>query len=138
MAREIEVVLEGIAVNAVLREDAAPKTVAALLRALPITSTAVHCICSGECIWFKSDQVPIAFPETETVYLSQGDIALGYDNDFLIAYGRRCSTRGFKGYLPYNPIAVVRDLDAMERFAKVAHSIEFEGGKAISVRQRSA
>jgi hypothetical protein len=136
VTREIEIELEGSVVTACLLEDTAPKTVAAFLEALPLSSNAIHCICSGECVWFQDDAVPIATKENETVYLSQGDIAIGYDHDFLIAYGRRCATRGFRGWLPYNPIATVRDMDAMDAFAKVAHATEFEGQKSISVRLR--
>lgn len=131
---QIELQLEDVIVNAVVRFDVAPINAAAFLKALPITSRAAHCICSGECVWFKTESVPIAQPENETVYLSQGDIAIGYDHDFLIAYGRRCSTRGFAGYLKYNPIAMVRDMDAMDRFAAVAAATEFDGAKPITVR----
>lgn len=133
MSERIEISLEDIKVTAVLRDDVAPKTVDLFVRSLPLSSKAVHCICSGECIWFKDDSVPFALPENETIYLSQGDIALGYDHDFLIAYGRRCATRGFAGYLKYNPIAMVRDMDAMDAFAERAKAIEREGEKVITV-----
>jgi len=137
MAQHIEVELNGVVVTALLLEDAAPKTVDALVKALPMSSKAIHCICSGECVWFQHDHVPIVEEENATTYFSQGDISLGYKHEFVIAYGRRCAARGFKGYMRFNVFAMVRDLDAMDRFAAVSAPIMSDGTGTISVRLKS-
>lgn len=138
MARYIEIELNGVTVKAVLREDGAPRTVAAVVQALPLSGRAIHCICSGECVWFESEQVPlvpaVGMEENLTIYFSQGDIALGPRHEFLIIYGRRCASRSLRGYVPYSAFAMVRDLDAMDRFAKVAAPIMSDGSGEIRVR----
>ena len=134
MPRYLEIDLAGVTVTAVLREDVAPKTVAALVDVLPVTARAAHCICSGECIWFTSDRLPVPEPENATAYMSQGDIVLGPRHEFVIAYGRRCAMRGFSGYYPANAFAMVRDLDAMDRFAEVSRKTLTEGAQTITVR----
>lgn len=136
MPRYLEVDLAGVPVHALLREDVAPKTIDALLKVLPMSARAMHCTCSGECVWFDSERLPVVAPENSTVYLSQGDIVLGPSHEFVIAYGRRCAMRGFSGYHPCNVFAIVRDLDAMDRFAEVCRKIKMDGAKPITVRLR--
>jgi hypothetical protein len=134
MPRYLAIELGGVTVRAVLREDVAPRTVAALVGALPITARAAHCICSGECVFFTSEQLPLVDPENATAYVSQGDVVLGPRRELVIVYGRRCSMRGFSGYYPSNAFAMVRDLDAMDRFAEIGRKTLMEGAKPITVR----
>ena len=134
MAEYIEITLNGATVQAVLREDLAPKTVAAVKAALPIESPAIHCMCSGECVWLLDDRVPLVEEENAFTYMSQGDICIGYKHELVIVYGRRCATRGRKGYMYFNVFAEVRDLDAMDRFAKECEPIMSMGSGIIEVR----
>jgi hypothetical protein len=134
MSEYIEVTLNGASVQAVLLEDQAPKTVAAVKAALPIQSPAIHCMCSGECVWLQDDAVPLVEEENAFTYMSQGDICIGYKHEIVIVYGRRCATRGRKGYMHFNVFATVRDLDAMDRFAQECEPIMSMGSGIIEVR----
>ena len=134
MPEYIEISLNGASVRAVLLEDQAPQSVAAVRDALPIESPAIHCMCSGECVWLLDDRVPLVEEENAFTYMSQGDICIGYKHEIVIVYGRRCATRGRKGYMHFNVFAMVRDLDAMDRFAKECEPIMSMGSGIIQIR----
>lgn len=131
----IEIELNGIVVTAEMRPDMAPKTVEAIWEALPIVSPAIHCICSGECVWLQHDDVPVVPEENATTYFSQGDISLGYKHEIVIAYGRRCAARGFKGYMHFNVFAMVQDRSGMDPFAEVSASIMSQGTGDLIIRR---
>lgn len=134
MSEYIEIELNGATVQALLLAEEAPQTVAAIKEALPVTSKAIHCMCSGECVWLQDDGVPKVEEENPQTYMSQGDISIGYKHELVIAYGRRCATRGKKGYMHFNVFAEVRDIEAMNRFAKECEPIMSDGSGMISVR----
>jgi len=131
---------------AILREDVAPRTSAAIWDALPIEGKLMHGTSSGEAVFFAVD-VPLSIdlvpnalgssdlavgnvvahgetvvpPENATCYVSQGDFVLTPYKACLIAYGRRAIIRSYVGELPSNAFAFVREpseLDALERLCK--------------------
>jgi len=69
--------------------------------------------------------------ETPTVYLSEGDVALGPAHELVVAYGRRCGMRGYGGYHPVTPFAIVKDLDAFKEFAEQCQLITLEGAMQL-------
>jgi hypothetical protein len=133
----MEIKLEGVKVAATLLEEEAPETCEALWNVLPLEAEAKHCAYSGMCIYFKSHKLPIVKPENSSCFVSRGDVVLyPRDPEFLIVYGRRCFLRGpVTDTSPTNVFAVVRDLDAVEKFAEKAADLLNVGAKKIFLRR---
>ena len=76
-----------------LEEEAAPATVAAFRRLLPLESRIIHARWSGESCWIPFGEMDVGFgPENATCYPSPGQL-LFYpggvsETEILLAYGR--------------------------------------------------
>ena len=133
----MEIELESVKVVATFLEEQAPKTCKAMSEALPLDAEAKHSTWSGNAIWFVSDKLPVVEPENAFCLMSQGDVVI-YPGikEVMVIYGRRAFSRGpSTDNSPANVFAVVRDLDAMDRFAEKARNLVNVGAKRICLRK---
>lgn len=135
--RKLTVEIGGVAAGAELWDDRAPKTVAALLRHLPIDDRTIHVRWSGAA-WRTEQNYPLGIGEVENraTWLERGDI-IYYDDAryelYKIAFIYGTSQwRDDKGELYVARIGrVTENLDA---FVKASERVLFEGPKRIAVR----
>jgi len=132
-------------------------TIPAIWDALPIVGEAMHCTCSGECIFFHVSsplaidlQVespasrdfihgsPLVMPENLTVMVSAGDLVLTPAKDILIVWGRRCSIRAYVGPFPSSAFAMIRDPTDIDIFASLARQTLRRGAMPVSLSQPRA
>ncbi len=135
--RKLTVEIDGVRAGAELWDDRAPKTVAALLRRLPIDDRTIHVRWSGAA-WRTEKNYPLAIGEVENraTWLERGDI-IYYDDPryelYKVAFIYGTSQwRDDKGELYVARIGrVTENLDA---FVKASEQVLFEGPKRIAVR----
>jgi hypothetical protein len=71
----LEIVSGELRFTARLEEEAAPETVAAFLRLLPLESRIIHARWSGEACWIPFGELDVGFgPENATCYPAPGQI----------------------------------------------------------------
>jgi hypothetical protein len=117
-----------------LEDDAAPQTVAALRRLLPLESRLVQARWSGEAAW-----VPMGFaldlglrPENANSYPAAGELLLypgGLSEvEILFPYGATCFASKM-GQLAGNHFATVRE--GREKLPELGHQVLWEGAQNI-------
>ena len=73
----LEIAVGGAVFEARLEESAAPKTVAAFRRLLPLDSKLIHARCSGESCWIPFGELDVGIgPENATSYPAAGELLL--------------------------------------------------------------
>ena len=135
--RNLTVELDGVKAGAELWDDRAPKTVAALLRRLPIDDRTIHVRWSGAA-WRTEKNYPLAIGEVENraTWLEPGDL-IYYDDPryelYKVAFIYGTSQwRDHKGEIDVARIG--RVTDNLDAFVKASERVLFEGPKRITVR----
>ena len=129
----LEIVSGDYRFTAQLEEEAAPATVAAFRRLLPLDSRIIHARWSGESCWIPFGDLDVGFgPENATCYPSPGEI-LFYpggvsETEILFPYG---STRFASkvGQLAGNHFLTV--VDGRESFKELGRLVLWEGAQDI-------
>jgi len=131
----IEIVLGDQVFHATLFADTAPKTTAAVLRAMPFEGRAVHAQLSGE-MFRMFEHAPIAVDETENRESFQHPGEIVYYppiKEIAIAYGG-ARFRGTAGFLYLTPLGMI-DAEEIPQLAKVADRLQWDGAKRIQFRR---
>ncbi len=133
MAR-MEIVLGDEVFHATLSEETAPKTAAAVLRALPFEGRAVHAQLSGDMFrMFEHAPIPIEETENRQAFQAPGEIVYYPPiKEIAIAYGA-ARFRGTAGFLYLTPLGAV-DEHELPRLAKTAERLMWDGSKRIQFR----
>ena len=134
MAR-MEIVLGDEVFHATLSEEAAPKTVAAVLKALPFEGRAVHAQLSGDMFrMFEHAPIPIEEMENKQAFQAPGEIVYYPPiKEIAIAYGA-ARFRGTAGFLYLTPLGFIDEQD-LPRLAKMAERLMWDGSKRIQFRR---
>ena len=134
MAR-IEIVLGDEVFHATLSEAAAPKTVGAVLKALPFEGRAVHAQLSGDMFrMFEHAPIPVEETENKQAYQAPGEIVYYPPiQEIAIAYGA-ARFRGNAGFLYLTPLGFVDEQD-LPRLARTAERLMWDGSKRIQFRR---
>ena len=121
-----------------LEEEAAPATVAAFRRLLPLESRIIHARWSGEACWIPFGELDVGLgPENATCYPAPGQI-LFYpggvsETEILFPYGST-SFASKAGALAGNHFATV--LEGAEHLAALGPQVLWEGAKRIRFSER--
>lgn len=134
----IELELEGIVAPAILFDDKAPKTCAAVWALLPIEDRTIQVRWSGAA-WRTEKNYPLQIGEVENpvTVLQAGDL-IYYDDPRYdlykigLAYGR-AAWRDFAGDLTVAHIG--RITGQLESLVKLCDRIIFDGPKAVRIRR---
>ena len=134
MAR-MEIVLGDEVFRATLSEETAPKTAAAVLKALPFEGRAVHAQLSGDMFrMFEHAPIPIEEMENKQAFQAPGEIVYYPPiKEIAIAYGA-ARFRGTAGFLYLTPLGAVDEQD-LPRLAKTAQRLMWDGSKRIQFRR---
>jgi hypothetical protein len=130
----MEIVLGDEVFGATLSEEAAPKTVAAVLKALPFEGRAVHAQLSGDMFrMFEHAPIPIEETENKQAFQAPGEIVYYPPiQEIAIAYGA-ARFRGTAGFLYLTPLGTVDEQD-LPCLAKMAERLMWDGSKRIQFR----
>jgi len=134
----IEIMLGDEVFHAILFEETAPKTAAAVMKALPFEGRAVHAQLSGD-MFRMFEHAPIVVEETENrqAYQAPGEIVYYPPiKEIAIAYGA-ARFRGTAGFLYLTPLGAI-DEDELPRLAKTAERLQWDGAKRIQFRPSEA
>ena len=137
----------GGSVSAELLTQEAPKTCAAILKALPVRNKAVHAMWAGEEVFF--DGFPLSEPlvfENETNDVEPGSIACisSYATrrfrtesitSFCVFYGKARPRKGLDQTVDVNVFARVRDSKALR---EICRRIKYEGAEEMLIRLESS
>ena len=137
MAR-IEIVLGDEVFRGTLFEETAPKTSAAVMKALPFEGRAVHAQLSGD-MFRMFEHAPIGVEETENrqAYQAPGEIVYYPPiKEIAIAYGA-ARFRGTAGFVYLTPLGAI-DESELPRLAKTAERLQWDGAKRIQFRRSEA
>jgi hypothetical protein len=121
-----------------LEEDAAPKTVAAFRRLLPLESRIIHVRWSGEGGWIPFGDLDLGLgPENATCYPTPGEIVLYpggvSETEILLAYGY-VSFASKAGPLAGNHFATI--VEGGENLRELGRTFLWEGAQAIRFNER--
>jgi Protein of unknown function (DUF3830) len=117
-----------------LEEDAAPQTVAAFRRLLPLESRVIHVRWSGESMWIPFGELDVGVGhENATTYPAPGELLLFpggvSETELLFPYGA-CSFASKAGPLAGNHFATV--VGGAERLRELGVKCLWEGAQPIS------
>ncbi len=125
-------------------EAAAPKTIEAIRRMLPIEASLIHCRWSGESTWIPyGDLRPGIDYENHTSHPAPGQLAMypgGISEcEIFFPYGA-CTTSSKVGQLAANHFASIEpdgltDLGWAERLREVGRRCLWQGAQAITIRE---
>jgi hypothetical protein len=121
-----------------LEEEAAPATVAAFRRLLPLDSRIIHARWSGEACWIPFGQLDFGFgPENATCYPAPGQLLFFpggvSETEILFPYGST-SFASKAGPLAGNHFATVHD--GVERLPELGRKALWEGAQEIRFEER--
>ena len=121
-----------------LEEVAAPQTVAAFRRLLPLESKIIHCRWSGESNWIPFGELDLGIgPENATRYPSPGELLLYpggvSETELLFPYGH-CAFGSKAGPLAGNHFATV--VSGGDRLRELGHLCLWSGAQEISFVER--
>jgi hypothetical protein len=134
----LEIVSGELRFVARLEEEAAPKTVAALRRLLPLESRLIHARWSGEACWIPFGELDVGFgPENATSYPAPGEI-LFYpggvsETEILVPYGPTAFASK-AGALAGNHFATV--LEGAAALGALGRKALWEGAQPIRLEER--
>lgn len=121
-----------------LEADAAPETVAAFRRLLPLDSRVIHCRWSGESSWIPFGDLDVGLaPENATCYPSPGELLLYpggvSETELLFPYGH-CAFASKAGPLAGNHFATV--VEGGEGLRELGRRCLWEGAQPVLFRER--
>src|ERR671936_3218604 len=121
-----------------LEDDAAPDTVAAFRRLLPLDSRIIHCRWSGESTWIPFGELDVGIgPENATSYPAPGELLLYpggvSETELLFPYGH-CAFASKAGGLAGNHFATV--VEGAERLPELGRRCLWEGAQPIRFDER--
>ena len=133
----LEIVAGEFRFAARLEEEAAPATVAAFRRLLPLESRIIHARWSGEACWIPFGELDVGFgPENATSYPHPGELALypggQSETELLFPYGY-CSFASKAGHLWANHFATL--VEGTEHLKELGRRTLWEGAQAVSFRE---
>ena len=120
-----------------LEEDAAPQTVAAFHRMLPLDSKVIHVRWSGESMWIPWGDLDVGVgPENATRYPNPGEILLYpggvSETELLFPYGHTCFA-STAGQLAGNHFATI--VEGGERLQELGELVLWHGAQDITFRE---
>jgi hypothetical protein len=123
-----------------LEEHAAPNTVAAFRRLLPLRSRIIQARWSGQAAWIPFGELDVGIgPENATCYPSPGELLLYpggvSETELLFPYGPT-SFASKAGPLAGNHFATV--VDGAERLQELGELVLWKGAQEISFEERTA
>jgi uncharacterized protein DUF3830 len=135
----IEIVVGDLRFVARLEEDAAPQTVAAFRRLLPLRSRIIHARWSGEAAWIPFGELDVGIgPENATCYPAPGELLLYpggvSETELLFPYGAT-SFASKAGPLAGNQFATV--VEGNERLRELGKRVLWEGAQEIAFDERA-
>ena len=121
-----------------LEEEAAPQTVAAFRRLLPLESRIIHVRWSGESCWIPFGELDVGVgPENATCYPAPGQILLYpggvSETEILVPYGPT-SFASKAGPLAGNHFATV--LEGVEQLPELGRTTLWEGAQPIRFAEK--
>jgi hypothetical protein len=121
-----------------LEENAAPRTVTAFRRLLPLEAKLVHARWSGEAGWVPLGDPDLEIgPENATSYPSPGELVLYpggvSETELLLAYGY-VSFASKAGRLAGNHFATI--VSGSEQLRDLGHALLWNGAQPISITER--
>jgi Protein of unknown function (DUF3830) len=133
----LEIAAGGFDFVARLQEEAAPKTVAAFRRLLPLESRIIHVRWSGEGGWIPFGDLDLGLgPENATCYPNPGEIVLYpggvSETEILLAYGY-VSFASKAGPLAGNHFATI--VEGGENLRELGRMFLWEGAQEIAFRE---
>jgi Protein of unknown function (DUF3830) len=119
--------------RAAFDEEAAPETVAAFRRLLPLDSRIIHCRWSGESNWIPFGELDVGIgPENATSYPSPGELLLYpggvSETELLFPYGY-CCFASKAGQLAGNHFATL--VEGHEHLGELGRRTLWEGAQPI-------
>jgi Protein of unknown function (DUF3830) len=120
-----------------LEEDAAPQTVAAFRRLLPLESRIIQARWSGQSAWIPFGKLDVGVgPENATSYPAPGEILLYpggvSETEILFPYGPTCFASK-AGQLAGNHFATI--VEGGERLQELGELVLWSGAQPISFRE---
>jgi Protein of unknown function (DUF3830) len=120
-----------------LEEEAAPQTVAAFRRLLPLESRIIQARWSGQSAWIPFGELDVGVgPENATSYPAPGEILLYpggvSETEILFPYGPTCFASK-AGQLAGNHFATI--VEGGERLQELGELVLWSGAKPISFRE---
>jgi hypothetical protein len=133
----LEIVSGDLRFTARLEEEAAPETVAAFRRLLPLESRIIHARWSGEACWIPFGELDVGLgPENATSYPAPGQILLYpggvSETEILFPYGPTAFASK-AGALAGNHFATV--LEGLEGLGEFGRRTLWEGAQLIRVEE---
>lgn len=134
----LEIVSGDLRFTARLEEEAAPQTVAAFRRLLPLRSRLIHARWSGEAAWIPFGELDVGIgPENATRHPAPGEILLYpggiSETEILFPYG--ATSFGSKaGPLAGNHFATV--VEGGEQLRELGRLVLWEGARDIAFEER--
>lgn len=134
----IEIAVGAMRFVARLEEEAAPQTVAAFRRMLPLRSRLIHARWSGEAAWIPFGELDVGVgPENATCYPAAGELLLYpggvSETEILLPYGA-ASFASKAGALAGNHFATVVEGGAQLR--ELGRLVLWEGAQEIAFEER--
>jgi len=129
----LEIAVGGVRFGARLEEEAAPQTVAAFRRLVPLESKLIHVRWSGESCWIPFGELNVGVgPENATSYPAPGEILLYpggiSETEILFPYGpTRFASKA--GQLAGNHFATI--VEGGEQLAELGPKVLWEGAQPI-------
>ena len=133
----LHIAVSGFELAARLEEDAAPKTVAAFRRLLPLESRIIHVRWSGEGGWIPWGELDLGLgPENATCYPNPGELVIYpggvSEAELLLAYGY-VAFASKAGALAGNHFATV--VEGNEHVRELGRRLLWEGAQEIVFRE---
>ena len=134
----LHIAVSGFELAARLEEDAAPKTVAAFRRLLPLESRIIHVRWSGEGGWIPWGELDLGLgPENATCYPNPGELVIYpggvSEAELLLAYGY-VAFASKAGALAGNHFATV--VEGNEHLRELGRRLLWEGAQDIVFTER--
>ena len=133
----LEIVVAAMRFSARLEEEAAPQTVAAFRRILPLQSRVIHARWSGEATWIPFGDLDVGVgPESATCYPAPGELLLYpggvSETEILFPYGA-ASFASKAGPLAGNHFATI--VEGGEQLRELGRLVLWDGAQDISFRE---
>jgi Protein of unknown function (DUF3830) len=134
----LEIAVGDVRLGARLEQEAAPQTVAAFRRLLPLESKLIHARWSGESCWIPFGELDVGIgPENATSYPAVGEILLYpggvSETAILFPYGpTRFASKA--GVLAGNHFATI--VEGSEQLADLGPRVLWEGAQPIRFEER--
>jgi Protein of unknown function (DUF3830) len=134
----LEIAVGDVRFGARLEEEAAPRTVAAFRRLLPLESKLIHARWSGESCWIPFGELDVGIgPENATSHPAMGEILLYpggvSETEILLPYGPT-QFASKAGVLAGNHFATI--VEGGEQLADLGPRVLWEGAQPIRFEER--